>query len=91
MAVAAFVAPRSNTCFQSHVVLGSQLVSQPLVVSHTNRPPATQWFGLVVSAASGAWNRALGSQSARVAPYPMLCPTQEGLIVVKEWPPSEVL
>jgi len=36
MAVVAFESPRSNTCFQSHVVVrGSQVVSHPLVVSHT--------------------------------------------------------
>src|SRR5690349_7796322 len=78
--------PRSCTFTQSQVAPW-HLVSQPLVVSHTLLPAATQWLTLPVSAPNCAMNRADGSQcSSSVQSQP-----HSGLIVVNVCPPSVVL
>ena len=38
-----------------------QLVSKPFVVSHTYRPPVTQWFAFAESTRNGAMKRNVGS------------------------------
>src|SRR5690242_12125631 len=78
--------PKLWTDFQSQL-LPAQVVANPLVVSHTLLPAATQWFGSCTSAWNGAVNREDGSQSALfVHSQPHI-----GEIVWKVRPPSSVL
>src|SRR6516162_3499779 len=57
IAVMEWPAPLSASCCQSV----PDVLCQVLVLAHTSSPPATQYPGSAMSAASGAMNRGFGS------------------------------